>query len=94
MNYILDGKEFYYSYQDLKSVYKQYCLLSDREFLKQLKDIIHFACFVSYIKELSSKESLSDTGIVHQLVHLLCLDEPVIELKEIREQFEIILKLA
>lgn len=88
MTYLLHGKKYSFSYKDLRDHYDSFCKLSDREFIYQLPNIIHFACFVGYLKELSATDTISDEGIVHKLVHLLCISEPLNDLQEIREQFK------
>lgn len=82
-------------YKDLKNQYETFCAYDDEQFLKLLPDIIHFACLVSYFKQLSVAQTLSDEGIIHQLVHLLHIpDEPTVSLTEIRKDFEMLLKLS
>lgn len=46
-------------------------MMSDDEFLNNLLDILHFACFVCYIKENRTQWVLADTGIIHERIHLL-----------------------
>lgn len=94
MEYIVNDSLYSWSYSEMKRDYERICLLTDEEFISDLKNILHLACFVSYIKELGSDSTLGDEGIIHQLVHLMCLDDPIIDIKEIREQFETLLKLA
>lgn len=87
-------KQYYLHYKELKNQYETFCAYDDEQFLKWLPDIIHFACFVSYFKQLSPAHTLSDEGIVHQLAHLLCCSEPIICLEGIRKDFETLLKLS
>lgn len=97
MKYILDqGKsQFNFSYVELKDLYLQYSTYTDEYFLKELPNILHFACFVSYLKELGTECTLSDVGIIHQLVHLISDPQDALpNLSEIREQFNELLKLS
>ena len=82
------------NYKELKADYELYCAYSDDCFLEELPAIIHFACIVSYFKQLSLNETLSDLGIVHRLVHLLYIEELKHELPDIRKDFETLLKLS
>lgn len=94
MIYVLDDKQYHLSYQELKSLYLQFCECSDEEFLDRLPEVLHLACIVGYLKEFN-KTSLADNGIIHQLVHCLHIpNEPLINLKEIREQFKEAIKLC
>lgn len=96
MQYTIKGSSKIYSfhYQGLRLQYEKYIALSDELFLSNLSDIIHYACFVCYIKELGLDDTIGDEGIIHQLVHLLTIQDPLINLKEIRQQFETLLKLC
>jgi hypothetical protein len=60
-----------FSYQDLRNDYLRYTMMSDDEFLTNLLDILHFTVFVSFVKELQVYNVCQDTGIIHELVHLL-----------------------
>lgn len=70
------GEKHSYSfdYQEFKNLFAKYSSYSDEEFRADLPNIIHYACFISWFKELRTDEVLGDTGVVHELVHLLCLD--------------------
>lgn len=67
----LHGK-YGFSYQELRDDYRRYALMSDEEFLARIVDVLHFACYVAYVKELQTQWVLSDTGVIHELIHLLC----------------------
>jgi hypothetical protein len=60
-----------FSYQELRDDYRRFVMMSDAEFLTHLLDILHFAVFVSFVKELQIHHVCQDTGIIHELVHLL-----------------------
>ena len=66
------SRKFTFSYQWLREDYRRYALMSDDEFLANIVDVLHFAVYVCYIKELQTAWVLSDTGIVHELIHLVC----------------------
>ena len=61
--YVLDYNLLMYEYSLFKN-------MSNDEFLENIIDAIHFACYVSYIKKLDTEQTLSDKGIIHELVHL------------------------
>lgn len=84
-----------FSYSECKMRYEEYCSLSDDDFIEKLPEILHFSCFVSHLKELHNNMTLSDNGIIHELVHLLHLkDKHYHNLAGIRRQFEEVLKLS
>lgn len=95
MQYLSSSKlQYSFHYQELKTAYERYISISDEQFISELPKILHFACFVSYVKELSMEATLSDEGIVHQLVHLLVVDDPTVDIRDIRGDFETLLKLS
>lgn len=67
----LPGGKYGFSYQQLRDDYLRYTMMTDEEFYEDLLNILHFACFVCYVKEKQTQWVLADTGIVHELVHLL-----------------------
>lgn len=94
LTYLLDGKKFILSYQELREKHIELCGLSDTAFLSRLPEAIHLACFISYIKELEPEITISDVGIIHELAHLMHIPDDTIQgLKEIRKQFKNVLKL-
>lgn len=93
----LDGK-YGFSYQELRDDYRRFTMMSDDEWLNNLLDILHFAVYVSYVKEAQTHYVLADNGIVHELVHLLLeernrarkYDDPTVtdtSLEKIRDLF-------
>ncbi len=96
MEYIVEGTTFDWSYSELRQGYYHFIELSDDEFLADLPAVLHFACFVCFIKEIPSYVCLSDKGIIHELVHMLQsgVDGSVSSLNEIRKLFKEQLKLA
>lgn len=91
--YTLENKTFKLSYSELRAEYKKFCAMSDSDFMDNLKDALHLSCIICYLKEVPAYVCLSDVGIVHQLVHLLDT-EPMVELAEVRREFEEVLKLS
>lgn len=95
MDYIVEGITFGISYKEIKELHEKHCSMSDEEFIKNLPSAIHLACIICFFKEIPTSVCLSDTGIVHELAHLIHIpDEPVASLKEIRELFKNQLKLS
>lgn len=95
MEYYVNGKKYTVSYKELKRLYLEFSEMGNKEFLENLKEAAHLACIIGFFKELPNEHTLSDQGIVHQLIHLLTdPDEPTNNLGEIRRQFNEILKLA
>lgn len=88
IEYLSEGGRFLLSYQELKEKYINFCNYSDSEFLDNLPDILHLACIVCFLKETPSYVCLSDTGIIHELVHLLKDNGTTTSIQEIRELFK------
>lgn len=95
MDYILDKRRYGISYQELKAKYHELVGLSDEDFLKRLPEVIHFACIMCWFKEIPGYVCLGDTGIVHEIAHLLHIPQGnTSTLQEIRELFNEQLKLV
>lgn len=94
MVYLVGDKRFYFSYKELKERYLEYVDYTDEMFLVNIKEILHFVVFVSYLKEIDSKALLSDDGLIHELVHLLNDVETVENLKDIRYNFKDLMRLV
>jgi len=95
MEYIVDSKTYSFDYQELKEKYLELESLTDIQFLDRIPEILHFVCFVSYVKNTPSYILLNDRGLIHELVHLLDLKgHPTNDLENIREQFKIWCKLV
>lgn len=71
MQYLSEGKVFDWSYDQMRSLYWKYKEMSDEDFMTNLPHILHFAAFACFIKEIPTYVCLTDTGIVHELIHLL-----------------------
>ena len=88
-NYKVGGKSYSVSHKDLVGYYKEFIKFSSKEFMERLPEILHLVCIVSYIDDYTTKEVLSDQGLLHQLIHLLHIpDEPLIIQEDIQRQFE------
>ena len=94
MEYVLDDKKFSFSYKQLKEQYLKFKEMSEEEFFSDIPRLLHFACFVGWIKELGNDCLISDVGIIHELVHLLEKDvETVLTKEELRDKFLTLLEL-
>lgn len=87
MDYLVDGLQYSFSYKELKSKYNEIVSMSDSDFIGNLPEVLHFACFVSYFKELPNTQTVSDVGIIHELIHLLHIPEET-DIKKVRKLFE------
>lgn len=72
--YRVDDRTYSFSYQELKRQFDQYVQFSDEEFMADLANILHFAVFVCWFKQLHARDLLSDIGLIHELVHLMTLE--------------------
>lgn len=88
MEYTINNKRYSVSKSELQKEYQKVVAYNDTEFLENITRIVHLACIISFYKDLPNIETLSDEGIVHQLIHLIDIpNEPLINLQEIRELF-------
>jgi hypothetical protein len=97
VEYILDGRKFSFSYSELRDMYRTYIEMTDEEFLSDIPAALHFATFVCFVKEIPGYVCLADTGIIHELVHVLQFGvegSTTGNIEEIRLQFKEQLKLA
>jgi hypothetical protein len=81
------------SYQSLREDYRRYRLLSDEEFTAELLNIIHFTCITCWLKEQQAQYLLGDTGLIHELIHLLLAQTnsnftTTTKLSRVREMFD------
>ena len=95
MEYIVDGKNYILSYQELRESYYEYIGLSDYEFLDRIIEVLHFVCIVSYLKEIPGYLLVNDRGLVHLIAHILDLKDnaPKEEFDLMRERFNSLMKL-
>jgi hypothetical protein len=92
IEYLSGEKKYFFSWNELREQHHKMMLMHDDEFLKHIPDALHLACIILYIKEASC-EVLSDTGLIHQLVHLITNPETE-SLHEIRDLFASQLELV
>lgn len=94
IKYLSEGIEFSLSYQELRKHYLNFCEMSDSDFLENLPDALHLACMICFLKEIPTYVCLTDTGIIHELVHLLKENGTTTSLQEIRDLFKMTLLLS
>jgi hypothetical protein len=99
LEYAIGDRKYVLNYSELREDFDRYHRMTDREFVrpKTLVKAMHFVCVVSYLKGANGECLTSDEGLIHQLVHLLDGDtRPMTmpRLREIREQFAALCKLA
>lgn len=95
IEYLVNDKKYGLSYADLKERYQVFCMMSDQEFLKNIPAAAHLACVICYLKEIPTYIALCDEGVIHELMHLLDIENyDKDHLREIRKSFELWLKLA
>lgn len=92
IQYSLDGRKYTVSYQQLREEHHRFTNMDDDVFRLNIPDALHLACIICWLKE-RSHTCLGDTGIIHQLVHLLTNPETE-DFHAIRKQFENELTLA
>lgn len=63
-------RKYVLSYSELREQYHRFVDMTDEEFLKNLPQAAHLACVISWLKE-SGQGAVADTGIVHELIHLI-----------------------
>lgn len=72
-----DSGRYILSYSSLREDYLRYTMMSDDEFTENLLNVLHFVCVTCWLKEKSAQWLLSDTGLIHEIVHLmLAQDDP------------------
>ena len=95
--YTESNRRYIFSYPELKEDFHRFKSMTDDEFIENALDILHFCCFVGYLKQLPSYTLLADDAIIHELVHLLVeqtKEEAIVRLPEIRELFDKVMELA
>jgi hypothetical protein len=81
------------SYSSLREDYLRYTMMSDEDFTADLLNILHFTCITCWMKEKRAQYLLGDTGLIHELVHLLLARDSVefttnTKLSTVREMFD------
>lgn len=95
MEYLVGDHRFSLSYQELQGDYERFRTMSDDEFVRPetLLNCMHFCCVVGYLKEVGAEATISDQGVIHELIHL-SLGIATRSLRDIREQFAKVMMLA
>lgn len=92
--YNVGDKEYNYDLKRLQYLYVKFINCSDQEFIENIADILHFACYVSWVKEIDAEELMGDQGLIHELVHLLkSSTRQYVELESLRNNFEKLLHI-
>lgn len=95
IHYTVDGTTYSLNYQELKAEYNKVASYSDEGFMKNLPQIAHLACIISFFKGLGTQATIGDKGIIHELIHLMTdPEEPTNDLQEIREKFNKLIQLV
>ena len=95
INYLSGNAQFTISYPELKEKYQDFVGMSDVKFMENINDALHLACVICWFKGIPTYACLNDTGIVHELIHLLNgEDGTVTPLSEVREKFKVVLELV
>lgn len=86
--YKVRDKKFVYSPEELERYYEKFKNYSDQEFIDNIVDVLHFATYVCWLKEIPGDVCLADDGIIHELVHLIKPEtRSDTELDRIRDDF-------
>lgn len=93
MTYLVDGKQYKLDYQELKSEWMRFCEMENEVFIQNAIHAAHLACIICYLKGLGNEATISDRGIIHELIHLATIDVGDLELLDIRKQFTDLLRL-
>ncbi len=97
MEYLVDKSRYSFNYQNRHDDFLKYKEMSDAEFVENALPALHFAMHICYVKQMGGEATISDKGVCHQLLHLLdndCREHALIELDEIRGQFNRVCELA
>lgn len=97
VDYRVDKSHYSFSYQELREDYLRFKAMTDAAFVANLVKILHFACFVCFLKDIPTEAILSDKGVIHEFVHILNQEtqiDALNNLAEIREKFNKICELA
>ena len=94
MDYTINNKRYSINLNELQFEYNKVISYSDQQFLDNLVEITHLACVIAFYKKLDAIDTISDEGIIHQLIHLMHIpNEPLIVLSDIRFLFNQKLKI-
>tara|TARA_Y100001938_G_C8051618_1_gene412098 strand:- start:1008 stop:1319 length:312 start_codon:yes stop_codon:yes gene_type:complete len=86
--YIYDAKVLEFQYNTFKN-------MTNDEFIENIIDALHFACYVSWLNKLNTDQTLADNGIIHELVHLTKKNTRQYQnISETRKKFNKMLKIS
>lgn len=68
--YKIEESDYTYNPMLLQMHYDSFVQMDDEEFLDNILNALHFACFMSFVMKIDHVEILSDKGVIHELVHL------------------------
>ncbi|QAX99826.1 hypothetical protein QE321_gp132 [Pseudomonas phage SPA01] len=94
--HIDDDATYQLSYPDLKATYERLSKLDDSSFKASMPEVLHFCCFVAWIKEIPSSVLLGDRGLIHLIAHHIhegAEDDGPQAFKSLRHQFNTLMKL-
>lgn len=87
--YKVGDTEYVFDKKRLKRLYTTYINYSNQEFVDNIVDVLHFACYVSWLKEIDADTLLADDGLIHELVHLLKQNtRNYVNIETLREKFD------
>lgn len=87
--YKINNNDYLLDVTFLKDTYNDFMYMTDQEFIDNAPEALHFACYVCWLKNIPTKDVLSDEGLIHSLVHLLRKStRNFVNLKEIRKNFK------
>ena len=87
-DYKVGGHSYSVSLDQLRSQYHKIFFFDDNDFMENLPEVLHYVCFFKWLQKDGHKETLSDKGLLHELIHLQHIpNEPLVNLFEIREKF-------
>lgn len=64
------NKTYVYDADLLEFQYNTFKKMSNEEFVENIIDALHYACYVSWLNKLNTDQTLADNGIIHELIHL------------------------
>lgn len=97
MDYQLQTSEghvatFSFDVVEMEREYNYWLEASDCEWYSDTLDIAHFICYCLYHLPMDLKQAVSDTGVLHELIHLAALDDPIITVERTRKAYELAFK--
>jgi len=88
-----NGSIYTIKYQELKSDYLRFCAMTDAQFTENILSATHLACIICWFKELGPDSTIGDTGLIHELIHLMQGNSDI-GIDEVRTMFENYLELV